>query len=292
MEPHMDVSYLRSLTLDLLSRTNCGSSVTFVADALQAIQDNLDGLDRQRNQKGNLCIKAGTVLMLAILKKAQDGVLPQEYGREDWADVAQAVSSYAVCMDEQRYSAFVFSLAADYIDACAAALGAQIPPSTKDAVSALTEDLRTRTVAMGEGRIGEVDYIEENLWTSLEALLKLLSSQMACQVNEPGFSQLAEAIAQLAFEYGRFRLRKREQTLLDDLLAHQDGLDAELEEELEEYHASLAVESERFLDLVANAFASDIHERLMASVALARTAGVPEGELLSSPEKIDEFFLS
>lgn len=151
MEPHMDVSYLRSLTLDLLSRTNCGSSVTFVADALQAIQDNLDGLDRQRNQKGNLCIKAGTVLMLAILKKAQDGVLPQEYGREDWADVAQAVSSYAVCMDEQRYSAFVFSLAADYIDACAAALGAQIPPSTKDAVSALTEDLRTRTVAMGEG---------------------------------------------------------------------------------------------------------------------------------------------
>ena len=66
----MDVSYLRSLTLDLLSRTNCGSSVTFVADALQAIQDNLDGLDRQRNQKGNLCIKAGTVLMLAILKKA------------------------------------------------------------------------------------------------------------------------------------------------------------------------------------------------------------------------------
>lgn len=141
-------------------------------------------------------------------------------------------------------------------------------------------------------RIGEVDYIEENLWTSLEALLKLLSSQMACQVNEPGFSQLAEAIAQLAFEYGRFRLRKREQTLLDDLLAHQDGLDAELEEELEEYRASLAVESERFLDLVANAFASDIHERLMASVALARTAGVPEGELLSSPEKIDEFFLS
>lgn len=282
---------IQQLVLGLLAQTEFGNAASQAFAAVETIQEDLDGLLQQQDQRGLLNIKVGTTLLLAILGKAQAGKLPSLYQREDWVDIADSVAAYALRMDGQDYSAFVFTLYANYIEACAAALTGRISPATQEAVLALSEELRTRTDDLSEGLIDEPVYIERCLWTSLEAIVKLLSALLASTFGSKEYERLATAVAQLAFEYARLRLYTEEQALLDELLAHQAEVDEELETKIDALRAELAVQSEQFLSLVDNAFSSDIRERLMGSVTLAHLSGVEDEKVLDSVEKIDEFFL-
>lgn len=282
---------IQQLVLGLLARTEFGNDASQAFAAVKTIQEDLDGLLQQQDQRGLLNIKVGTTLLLAVLGKAQAGKLPSLYQREDWVDIADSVAAYALRMDGQDYSAFVFTLYANYIEACAAALTGRISPATQEAVLALSEELRSRTDDLSEGLIDEPVYIERCLWTSLEAIVKLLSALLASTFGSKEYERLATAVAQLAFEYARLRLYTEEQALLDELLAHQAEVDEELETKIDALRAELAVQSEQFLSLVDNAFSSDIRERLMGSVTLAHLSGVEDEKVLDSVEKIDEFFL-
>ncbi len=282
---------IQQLVLGLLAQTEFGNAASQAFAAVETIQEDLDGLLQQQDQRGLLNIKVGTTLLLAILGKAQAGKLPSLYQREDWVDIADSVAAYALRMDGQDYSAFVFTLYANYIEACAAALTGRISPATQEAVLALSEELRSRTDDLSEGLIDEPVYIERCLWTSLEAIVKLLSALLASTFGSKEYERLATAVAQLAFEYARLRLYTEEQALLDELLAHQAEVDEELETKIDALRAELAVQSEQFLSLVGNAFSSDIRERLMGSVTLAHLSGVEDEKVLDSVEKIDEFFL-
>lgn len=282
---------IQQLVLGLLAQTEFGNAASQAFAAVETIQEDLDGLLQQQDQRGLLNIKVGTTLLLAILGKAQAGKLPSLYQREDWVDIADSVAAYALRMDGQDYSAFVFTLYANYIEACAAALTGRISPATQEAVLALSEELRSRTDDLSEGLIDEPVYIERCLWTSLEAIVKLLSALLASTFGSKEYERLATAVAQLAFEYARLRLYTEEQALLDELLAHQAEVDEELETKIDALRAELAVQSEQFLSLVDNAFSSDIRERLMGSVTLAHLSGVEDEKVLDSVEKIDEFFL-
>ena len=282
---------IQQLVLGLLAQTEFGNDASQAFAAVKTIQEDLDGLLQQQDQRGLLNIKVGTTLLLAILGKALAGKLPSLYQREDWVDIADSVAAYALRMDGQDYSAFVFTLYANYIEACAAALTGRISPATQEAVLALSEELRSRTDDLSEGLIDEPVYIERCLWTSLEAIVKLLSALLASTFGSKEYERLATAVAQLAFEYARLRLYTEEQALLDELLAHQAEVDEELETKIDALRAELAVQSEQFLSLVDNAFSSDIRERLMGSVTLAHLTGVEDEKVLDSVEKIDEFFL-
>lgn len=282
---------IQQLVLGLLAQTEFGNAASQAFAAVETIQEDLDGLLQQQDQRGLLNIKVGTTLLLAILGKAQAGKLPSLYQREDWVDIADSVAAYALRMDGQDYSAFVFTLYANYIEVCAAALTGRISPATQEAVLALSEELRSRTDDLSEGLIDEPVYIERCLWTSLEAIVKLLSALLASTFGSKEYKRLATAVAQLAFEYARLRLYTEEQALLDELLAHQAEVDEELETKIDALRAELAVQSEQFLSLVDNAFSSDIRERLMGSVTLAHLSGVEDEKVLDSVEKIDEFFL-
>lgn len=282
---------IQQLVLGLLAQTEFANAASQAFDAVETIQEDLDGLLQQKDQRGLLSIKVGTTLLLAILGKVEMGKLPQSFRKEDWVDIADSVAAYALRMDGKDYSAFVFTLYADYIDACTAALAGRISPATRKAILALSEELRSRTDDLNEGLIDEPAYIERCLWTSLEAIIKLLSALLASTFGSKEYERLATAVAQLAFEYARLRLYTEEQALLDELLVHQTELDEELEAKTEALRAEFAVQSRQFLSLVDNAFSSDIRKRLMGSVTLANSTGVEEEKVLDSVEKIDEFFL-
>jgi hypothetical protein len=283
---------IQQLVLGLLAQTEFGNAASQAFAAVETIQENLDRLlQQQQDQRGLQNIKIGTTLLLAILGKAQMGKLPQSFQKDDWADIADSVAAYALRMDGKDYSAFVFTLYANYIDACIAALTGQISPATSEAIHALSEELRSKTDDLSEGLIDEPDYIERCLWTSLEAIVKLLSALLASTYGSAECERITTAVAQLAFEYARLRLYTEEQALLEELLAHQAELDEELKAKTDAFRANLATQSKQFLSLVDNAFSSDIRERLMGSVALAHSAGVEDEKVLHSVEKIDEFFL-
>ena len=119
---------IQQLVLGLLAQTEFANAASQAFDAVETIQEDLDGLLQQKDQRGLLSIKVGTTLLLAILGKVQMGKLPQSFRKEDWVDIADSVAAYALRMDGKDYSAFVFTLYADYIDACTAALAGRISP--------------------------------------------------------------------------------------------------------------------------------------------------------------------
>lgn len=154
----------------------------------------------------------------------------------------------------------------------------------------LAAALREETEALRKGDISEITYIDRCLWISLEAMIKLLASLMGVAAGETA-EQLAQAVASLAFEYGRYLLFRKEQNLLAEYLAQQRTLDRELQDKYDAFIKDLLADAESFMNLVDHAFAPDFEDLLMNSAKLAKGAGVGEQDVLDSVEKVDAFFL-
>ena len=137
----------------------------------------------------------------------------------------------------------------------------------------------------------EADYIEECLWLSLEAMIKLLATSLS-MVMGPELAQLTQAAAQLAFEYGRYVLFAREQAILSAYIQNQYILDEELQHQYDEFLRELQENAEQFQGLIDDAFSGKLRDSLMQSAALARAAGVQEEELLTSVDEIDDYFMN
>ena len=126
---------------------------------------------------------------------------------------------------------------------------------------------------------------------ALEAMVKLLSLSLTVVIGRE-YAELAQAVSQLAFEYGRYVLYAKEQKILDSYIQNQYALDKQLEEEYAAYLKEVHEQAEQFSKLIEEAFSPYIHEALMSSAALARTAGVKKEELLMTLEDVDSFFLA
>ena len=192
--------------------------------------------------------------------------------------------------DLLRYTKFVFTLYADYINISTKSLKGVASEKSLEAITALEEDIRSKTELLRNGEIKETDYVEDCLWLSLEAMIKLLAASLASVIG-PEFTQLTEAVSQLAFEYGRYVLLAKEQAILEAYIQHQRVLDEQLQREYDEYLAAVRESAERFRSLVDNAFSVDLHDALLQTAALAREAGVSEDELLTTMDDVDAFFL-
>ena len=205
-------------------------------------------------------------------------------------DIAKAVSEYAVLMDDQEYSVFVFELYAGYIEVSAKVLALRVDEKRTESIHALSEELRKKSVLLRDEKITETAYIEECLWISLEAMIKLLSAYAGSLAGQE-YIDFLQAVSMYAFEYGRLVLYKKEQDILTEYLEKQYQLDVELSEKFESFKTELKRDSDRFNELVALAFDPGFRETLKSSVELAKAAGVDQEEILDSVEKIDSFFM-
>lgn len=140
------------------------------------------------------------------------------------------------------------------------------------------------------GTLEGVQLIEDCLWISLEAMVKLLAS-MSSLIAPEEFAAYAQALASYAFEYGRFMLHRREQELVKEFIQAQHELDAELEAKYEAFIEELKLQSEQFSMLIDNAFAPDFREAFLHSILLAKSAEVDDSEMLTTTEDIDAFFM-
>ena len=254
------------------------------------VQKNLTALAEKDDEETLTGIKAGTVILLITLKKMTQGKMPNSFSKEDYADIAKAVSEYAVLMDDQDYSSFVFDLYAGYIEASVNILALRVDKNRADSILNLSNALRQKSAQLKEGTIPETTYIEDCLWISLEAMIKLLSAYIG-SIGGNEFADFSQAVSMVAFEYGRLMLYKREQALLTEYIDKQYQLDEELSAKFEAYKAELKADSVRFNELISKAFDPDFSSSLKNSVELAKAAGVPQEEILDSTDKIDSFFL-
>ena len=281
---------LQAITIDMILNKEHAKYVRQAITVFENVQKNLYALAEKGDEETLTGIKAGTIILLSVLKKMTQGKMPNTFDKDDYADIAKAVSEYVVLMDDQDYSAFVFDLYAGYIDASVKVLTLRVEKNRAESIQKLSEELRHKSEQLKNGQIKEAAYIEDCLWISLEAMIKLLSAYIG-SVGGKELTNLSQAAATFTFEYGRLMLYKREQALLTEYIDKQYQLDEELSAKFEAYKAELKADSDRFNDLVSKAFEPDFASSLRNSVELAIAAGVPQEEVLDSVDKIDSFFL-
>ena len=267
-----------------------GDQIQHAMHIFDKVQAHYFALAEKQDEMGMTGIKAVTVLTFAILRKIADGKLPSQLDGQDWKEIAAVVDQYAVLADDQQYSVFIFSLYERYIRHSVIQIEEIISEETAAMINGLADELRSKADALGAGYISEVTYIEDCLWISLEAMLKLLASTAAL-CNDQRIADFAQALTSYAFEYGRLMLYSRELEIVNQFIESQHQLDAELEQKYAAYLEDLQKESQQFYTLIDNAFAPNFRDAFLHSILLAKAAGVKEEEILSSTEDIDSFFL-
>ena len=270
-------------------------------ETISTVQRRLVEIGENEDQRQLNLLKIGTVFQIFLFDVLATGKKPQELTNEDWKELAAKVFQYGVLADDQAYSEFVFTLYANYIDLSVTVFGSRLDEDQRkieenrlQAIKAIAKEIRLNTSQLDRGDISEVDYVENCLWLSLEAMVKLLSSWLVGKVIPKDcaeFVRLAESVSDLAFEYGRYMLYAKEQAILNAYIQNQYVLDEQLQCQYEAYIAELKENAARFQSLIDDAFSPNIRDSLMSSAALARAAGVKEEEILTSIEDVDAFFL-
>ena len=289
MEQHLE-HMLKELALEQLMKSPVGDKLQQAMQIFQTVQKHYVALADKQDEMGMTGIKATTILTFAILKKIADGKKPSELDEQDWKEIAAAVSQYAVLNDDQHYSVFIFSLYERYIRNSVMQIEEIISEKTAVVLNGLADELHNKAEVLSAGYISEVTYIDDCLWISLEAMIKLLACT-ATLYGDQRVTDFTQVLASYAFEYGRLMLYSRELEIVNQFIESQYQLDAELEQEYAAYLEDLQKESAQFYMLIDNAFAPNFRDAFLHSVLLARAAGVKEEEILSSTEDIDSFFL-
>ena len=244
-----------------------------------------------KEESGKLTLlKAATVFQVFLIDVLAAGKKPGELTKSDWKNIADKVYRYAVLEDGQKYSEFVFTMYANYIDLSAEMFRESITEKKLSSIKELSATIRDNTEKLKNEEIDEVQYVENCLWLSLEAMMKLLCICFT-RVLPQEYADFVQSVPQLAFEYGRYVLYSREQELLDKYIQNQHALDEQLQKELDLYMEEVRVQAEAFQKLITDAFSPAFGEALRNSAALARAAGVKEEDILTDLKDVDAFFL-
>lgn len=287
----MSLDDLKDIAIDELLDSPVGEWIDKAMNTLTSVQRVIFAAFESEDSNQLMLLKIGTVFQIFLINTLAGGKSSKDLDESDWKNIADKVAEYAILEDGQCYSEFVFTRYADYIELSANALRRwNISEENAESVQAIADEIRCKTEQLGNNEISEVDYVDQCLWLSLEAMIKCLSLSLTSLAG-PEFTQLVQAITHLAFEYGRYRLYAKEQAILQQYLDNQRILDEQLRTEFNAYLEEVKQNAEKFQSLIDAAFSPDLRESLMESVALAKAAGVKEEELLKSVEEIDDFFL-
>lgn len=284
-------SYLKNratqFALEQLLKTPAGEKLQQALQLIQTMQEHLAALSAKEEAPS---VKVATVLTIAVWKKIASGKSPSSFDAEDWKELGHAVSEYAVLLDGEQYSIFIFQLYEKYIRSSAEMIARLASPGTVEAIMSLADELHSKEILFRNGQLSEVAYTEDCLWISLEAMIKLIASAASMFCGQQA-TKFAQALASCAFEYSRLMLYRKEQALVTQFIESQYRLDEELEKQYAEYLLELETQSTQFYTLIDHAFDSDFRTAFLHSILLAEAAGVKESEILSSTKDIDSFFL-
>jgi len=288
----VDIKNIKEVSIEFLSKTDLSEELKKLLDAFGQVQEAAAAARTGSDSKKVLVkLRIGTVLTFGLAGSASKGKWPKDYSKDDWLNLVNMVSGYAVNIDDQEYSALIFRMYADYIDVSANILSDRVPADTLDSIRCLAEELRDKTDLFHNDGIDEAEYTEECMWTCLDAMIKLLSATLTKYAGRDA-GHLIEGISAISFEYGRLVLYRKEQELLTQYMEQQQVTDSKLQKKYESFLCELDEQAASFRNLIDNAFSKDFRRVLKGSIEFARAAGVDENEILSTKEKRDDFFLN
>ena len=282
---------INSLTVEYLKNNEIGDKIQMAMIGVQKAQEAILAYVNDDSPEEQKYMRMGTVLAFAIVNKIAHGTPIKDFSNRDWEDIISSVANDAVMIEGQKYSIWVFSVYASYVDISVKVLEIRgISAKKCDAISMIAEEVRALGRKLESNQISEVKYTEQCIWLLIEAMIKLLASYSAIVVGE-NLADLNQSIAMLAFEYARYSLYKKEKVIVTQYLEHQNEVDEALEAKFDAFRNEMQDRCDIFDELIANAFAPDISIRLKSSIEIALNVGVEESEILDSTEKIDDYFM-
>ena len=285
----MDV--LQDFAIEELVASPVGQKLRQAIEIVESVQSHVAALMQKDEEERLTLLKIGTVFQLFLIDTLASGKKASELTADDWKNIAAQVSRNAILEEDQCYSEFVFSRYADYIRVSAKVISKNAPEETTNAITALADEIEALGDQLHKETITETKYVEECLWLSLEAMVKLLSASLGSYMGEE-LSKLTQAVSQLAFEYGRYVLYAKEQALLEAYLNNQRVLDDQLQRQYDAFIQALQENAAQFQSLIDKAFSPDIRCTLQNSAELAQATGVKKEDILKSIEEVDSFFLA
>ena len=150
----MDV--LKEIAMKELMDSPAGEWLGKAMEAVTTVQRHLIALSESDDSNQLTLLKIGTVFQIFLIDTLAGGKSLGDLKEEEWKKIAGKVSEYAVLADGQRYSEFVFTLYADYIDLSAKALSAKLVSKENTAqVRAIADDIRHNMTLIQAGVIFE-----------------------------------------------------------------------------------------------------------------------------------------
>lgn len=216
------------LSLEQLMQTSVGAKIQQAIEIIHNIQNHYFAIIEKQDELDVLGIRTATVMVFAVLRKIAEGKRPCSFDSDDWKDITVSISKNAILPDDGQYAVYIFDLYERYIRFSANTIKVVVSPKVVDSVNALADELHCKAEELKRGEISEVTYTEGCLWICLEAMIKLLASTTFL-MQDKRISEFSQALASLAFEYGRLMLYSREQEIVNQFIESQHQMDDELE---------------------------------------------------------------
>lgn len=260
--------------------------------ALELIERILPRAERMLNQDNDdIGIRAATMFIIGLWSRIRQGGSVADLNRADWYDLFGIVYEKTADIDPKDYSLLVFDLYKRSIAYSIEPMRYSASQSTIKRLEEIVSLMEEYAENLDSGDMPEVDFIEENLWLSLEAIFLVITDRMNYLLLPGERRELAEAVKTLLFQKFRYSLYEKEQAAIDACLEHQKNLDQKLTKQVNAYVDALRDELDEFDMMVERAFSTtDFREAFRGSIALGKHLGAEE--LLLNKHDVDEYFMS
>ena len=280
---------LSNIAIDYFLKTKLGQKLDI---AMQTIQDRLNTIQTYANAMAEkdedistTSLKVLTVMTFAILQRIGQGQDLKSFSKEDWKDILSETGQISILLDEQKYTVFVFMLYEKYIRYSADCLS-EFYPEKAQRINLVADELKQEHIKFYEGLISEPIYVEDCLWISLDAMIKLLAS-CSYLSHDGKDGELSMAL----FEFARLKYYQEEYKIVQEYIDSQYQMDDQLQLRYDSFLKKLQLESEQYQKLIDNAFSPNFREAFLGSIALAKASGVEQKDILTSISDVDDYFL-
>ncbi len=251
-------------------------------------------------------IESATVFVTAIASKLKDGKRLRDLDENDWIEIASASGKgfakgavrgasvyFITSFNIAGYVSQTYNLAShDYV---ANAVDSYVSMSGVAASALVTASFGVAEQAhrMRMGAIDETEFLERSELLCLDASVSAFSSivgQAVIPVPVLG-AVIGNTVGNVLYQIAKDGLNEKEQALAEAYIKEQQELDATLDARYQVLIAELNEGMKEYLALLDMALSPDPSEAFDGSIALAKSVGVPEDELLTTMDDIDDFFL-
>ncbi len=230
---------------------------------------------------GSAAVEGATALCFAIAKKRKAGKQFAEFDEKDWWEIT---GETGIAFSKGGIRGLTLYGLTNFT---------ATPASVANALVTTAFSIAEQAHLLRTGKITEFEFIENSEMLCLDAAVSAFSSyagQALIPVPVLG-AVIGNTLGTVMYKVAKDSLSEREQRLVNEYV---NSIREQSNRLSEEYQQLVEISTKNmviYMELLDQAFSTDIDTALLGSVELAKSMGVPTEELLDSHEKITQYFM-